>query len=73
LAPVQSKKRNVDWGPAVFNQRFGDAQRAFFGHVAAAGWLRVTEHRGYAAAGRAITELCTGHADPRAGHVVELA
>ena len=71
--PRQIRKRNADWGPAVVNQKFGDAQRAFIRHVGDAGWLQVTEHRGFEAAERLIAELCAGRADPRLGHVVSLA
>lgn len=46
FAPVQIKKRNADWGPAVVNQRFGDAQLRFIRHTREADWLRVTEHKG---------------------------
>ena len=72
FAPAQIKKRNADWGPAVFNQRCGDAQRAFLRHVGDAGWLHVEVHRGFEAARTLIAELCAGHVDPRLGHVVEL-
>jgi Protein of unknown function (DUF2855) len=73
FAPVQIKKRNADWGPAVVNQRFGDAQQRFIRHVREADWLRVVEHQGLAAAQRVIVELCAGRADPQFGHVVDLA
>ena len=72
FAPVQIRKRNADWGPAVVNQKFGDAQRAFIRHVGDAGWLRVAEHQGFAAAQTLIAELCAGQADPQFGHVVAL-
>lgn len=72
FAPVQIRKRNADWGPAVVNQRFGDAQRVFIRHVDDAGWLRVAEHHGFQAAQNLIADLCAGTADPALGHVVEL-
>jgi len=72
FAPVQIKKRNADWGPAVVSQRFGVAQERFLRHVGDVGWLRVTEHRGFDAARRLIVELCAGRADPQLGHLVRL-
>jgi hypothetical protein len=72
FAPVQIKKRNADWGPAVVNQRFGDAQQRFIRHVSDAGWLRVREHQGFEAATALIADLCAGRADPQIGHVVML-
>jgi Protein of unknown function (DUF2855) len=72
FAPVQIRKRNTDWGAAVVNQRFGDAQRAFFRHVGEAGWLKVVEHEGFTAAQQLIAELAAGNADPQLGHIVAL-
>jgi hypothetical protein len=72
FAPVQIKKRNADWGPAVVNQRFGEAQQAFIEHVRTAQWLRVERHAGFEAAQRLIVELCEGRIDPQRGHVLEL-
>ncbi|MEQ1683713.1 MAG: DUF2855 family protein [Burkholderiaceae bacterium] len=72
FAPVQIKKRNADWGPAVVNQRFGEAQQRFIRHVGDAGWLRVAEHSGFEAAQGLIADLYAGRADPLLGHVVML-
>jgi hypothetical protein len=72
FAPVQIKKRNADWGPALVNQRFAEAQQRFIRHVGEAGWLQVAEHRGFDAAEQVIAQLCAGQADPRLGHVVAL-
>jgi len=69
---VQIKKRNADWGPTVVNQRFGEAQQRFIRHVGDAGWLRVAEHSGFAAAQGLIADLHAGRADPLLGHVVNL-
>jgi hypothetical protein len=73
FAPVQIKKRNADWGAAVVNQRFGDAQREFIRHVGEAGWLKIAEHDGFDAAQRLIADLCAGRVDPQLGHVVTLS
>jgi hypothetical protein len=70
FAPVQIRKRTADWGPAVVNQRFGDAQQRFMRHVGDAGWLSVTEHEGFEAAQQVIADLCAGRTDPQVGHVI---
>jgi hypothetical protein len=74
FAPVQIRKRNADWGPAVVNQRFGEAQRRFIEQVrdAAPPWLQVRRQHGLAAAQDIIAELVLGRTDPQAGHVVVL-
>jgi hypothetical protein len=72
FAPVQIKKRTADWGPAVVNRRFGDAQQRFMRHVRDSGWLRVTEHEGFEAAQQVIADLCAGRTDPQLGHVISL-
>jgi hypothetical protein len=72
FAPVQIKKRNADWGPALVNQRFGEAQQRFIRQVGDADWLRAVEHTGFDAAAQVIAELCAGAADPQAGHIVVL-
>jgi hypothetical protein len=69
---VQIKKRTADWGPAVVNRRFGDAQQRFMRHVRDSGWLRVTEHEGFEAAQQVIADLCAGRTDPQLGHVISL-
>jgi len=75
FAPVQIKKRNADWGPAVFNERFGDAQRRFVRHLSAPGnrWMQIVEHQGFEAAQRLIADLHAGRSAPIEGHVVRLA
>lgn len=72
FAPVQIRKRNADWGPAVVNQRFGEAQRRFIAHLSEPGnrWMRVVRHRGFEAAQRLIAELHAGRAAPIDGHVL---
>jgi hypothetical protein len=75
FAPVQIRKRNADWGPAVVNQRFGDAQQAFIRHLSEPGnsWMRVVEHQGLEAAQQLIADLHDGKAAPIDGHVVRMA
>jgi len=74
FAPVQIRKRNAEWGHAVVNQRFKDAQLAFIRRVsdARAPWMQLTEHHGFAAAQALIAELHAGRINPRQGHVVLL-
>ncbi|WP_411884311.1 DUF2855 family protein [Polaromonas sp. YR568] len=74
FAPVQIKKRNADWGHAVVNQRFNDAQLAFIRRVSDAGrpWMKLREHRGFEAAQALIDDMHGGRMDPLQGHVVVL-
>lgn len=72
FAPVQIKKRTADWGTAGVNQRFGDAQLAFIAHVRRAGWIDVSQARGFEAAQQVIAGLVAGHADPKTGQIVLL-
>ena len=75
FAPVQIRKRNADWGPALVNQRFGDAQRRFIRHLSEPGnrWMQLVEHNGFAAAQQLIADLHDGKASPIEGHVVRLS
>jgi hypothetical protein len=75
FAPVQIRKRNTDWGPAVVNLKFNAAQSAFIRRVSDAQqpWMQVQEHAGIASAQGLIEDLCAGRLDPQQGHVVVLA
>jgi hypothetical protein len=74
FAPVQIRKRNADWGPAVVNERFNAAQRRFIDHVRepSRGWLTVIEEAGMPAAQQRIAALHAGRSDPREGYVIRL-
>lgn len=74
FAPVQIRKRNADWGHAVVNQRFNEAQLAFIRRISDAQqpWMQVVEHRGFEAAQALIDDLHGGRLDPQQGHVVVL-
>ena len=74
FAPVQIRKRNTDWGPAVVNERFNAAQAKFVEHVAQAGngWVKVVESQGFADAQEVIRTLAQGGGDPAAGHILRL-
>ena len=70
FAPDVVKKRLADWGPAGFQQRLGAAWAAFV--PTAARTTRVVESRGLEAAGRVFSDLASGRADPKDGHVVKM-
>lgn len=72
FAPVQIRKRNSDWGAAVVNQRFNDAQLQFIDHLSQPDqeWIKVINHIGLSAAPDVIQKLVEGHIDPNQGHVV---
>lgn len=74
FAPVQIKKRNADWGPAVVNSRFNAAQQDFIARISDQShpWLTVVEARGFEAARDVIAALYANGGDPREGHVVRL-
>ncbi len=74
FAPVQIKKRNIDWGHEEVNRRFNAAQLAFIDRISRPGeeWMRVVEHAGFDAAAALIEQMHDGRIDPRAGHVVLL-
>lgn len=74
FAPDQIRKRNTDWGPEGFNQRFNAEQARFFDLVSAPGnpWMAVRETRGFEATQRLIGDLGAGRVDPHLGHVVRL-
>ncbi|QCI66269.1 DUF2855 family protein [Phreatobacter stygius] len=74
FAPVQIKKRNADWGPAVVNERFNAAQQRFIARISdkAHPWLTLVEAGSFAAAQAVIAALNGNGGDPREGHVVRL-
>jgi hypothetical protein len=74
FAPVQIRKRNADWGPAIVNEKFNAAQRRFIDHVRepSRGWLTVVEEAGMSAAQQRIAELHAGRSHPREGYVIRL-
>ncbi|GIJ79129.1 Protein of unknown function [Micromonospora phaseoli] len=70
FAPVQLRKRRLDWGRAGLDQRFADAWRRFA--EVADGWLDVQVGAGPAALKHAWREVLAGRTPPRRGHVVQL-
>ncbi|MGA0613104.1 DUF2855 family protein [Caldimonas sp. KR1-144] len=74
FAPMQIRKRNADWGPAGFNERFTVAQQRFYARAVDASdpWIAVVEHRGFDAARQVIAALCAGTLDAQQGQVIVL-
>ncbi|HXE49583.1 MAG TPA: DUF2855 family protein [Ramlibacter sp.] len=75
FAPVQIRKRNVDWGHAEVNRKFNEAQLAFIRRISdpSKPWMSIREHSGFEAAQRLIEQLHAGRIDPALGHVVVLS
>ncbi len=75
FAPVQIKKRNIDWGHDEVNRRYNAAQQAFIERISRVDseWMNVVEHAGFDAAAELIERMHGGRIDPREGHVVVLA
>jgi NADPH:quinone reductase-like Zn-dependent oxidoreductase len=71
FAPSIVQKRIADWGGVGFQQRVGEAWRAFL--PTAAKVTRVVEGRGLEAAATVWADLATGKAKPDDGHVIRLA
>ena len=74
FAPIQIKKRNADWGAAVVNQRYNEAQARFFAHVVRPEdpWIRILGARGFEAAAQTMATLALSGGDPAVGHVIRL-
>lgn len=75
FAPVQIKKRNVDWGREALSERFNDAQRLFLKVVSnpSAPWMTIVTGHGYGAAQDVIRTLVESGGEARNGHVIDLA
>ncbi|MFC5923871.1 DUF2855 family protein [Micromonospora vulcania] len=70
FAPVQMRKRSLDWGRDGLDQRFTDAWRRFAEVVG--GWLDVRAGAGPDALRDAWLEVLAGRTPPRVGHVIQL-
>jgi len=70
FAPSVVQKRIADWGGAGFQQRLGEAWRAFL--PTAKSNTRIVEVHGLEAAARVFSDLATGKASPIDGHVIRL-
>lgn len=78
FAPAQAKKRVAPppegWGPADFEQRLGEAWRAFIAAVdqPARPWLTIREARGAEAVTAAYQQLLAGRSEAREGLMLAL-
>jgi hypothetical protein len=70
FAPSQFEKRTAEWGAAGFQQRLGDAWRAFLASTDA--WLEVVRGHGPATVERVWGEVVEGRAQPHQGHVLSM-
>ncbi len=70
FAPTQIQKRSKDWGADGFQQRAGDAWRAF--RDASAVWLHVVRASGSTALERVYQDTLAGRTRPQDGHVLSL-
>ena len=74
FAPNQIKKRNADWTPQGFNERYGAAEKSFYDRVSdkANPWMVLSRHQGMEAVQKLVTELVETGGNPREGMVVRL-
>ena len=70
FAPAQLEKRQTEWGPAGFQERLGDAWRAFL--TFSDGWLEIVRGAGPAEVERVYRDVLEGRALPHQGHVLSL-
>ncbi|MGW3806202.1 DUF2855 family protein [Micromonospora sp. NPDC005113] len=69
FAPVQMRKRSLDWGREGLDQRFSEAWQRFTTVVS--GWLDVRVGAGPEALRHAWIEVLGGRTPPRVGHIVQ--
>ncbi|MEV6349138.1 DUF2855 family protein [Actinoplanes sp. NPDC051851] len=70
FAPVQMRKRRLDWGADGLEERFTTAWRRFA--ELAGGWIDVRVSTGPDELGRVWREVLGGAVPPRTGHVIQL-
>jgi hypothetical protein len=68
FAPAQIKKRNSEWGTSGFNERFGQAWRAFQEPLDR--WMRVVHGNGAAAVERVYRDMVEGKTQPDVGNIL---
>jgi hypothetical protein len=75
FAPAQVRKRVGEWGPAVFQQRLGEAWHAFREQATGGQepWLRAEQRVGVEAVLQAHRAVLQGQGDPRVGLMLSLA
>jgi hypothetical protein len=74
FAPVQIKKRSIEWGADGFQQRFAAAWKTFIARVGDAHrpWINIVDERGPAVVERVYRELLEGRARPDDGRIVSM-
>ena len=70
FAPVQMRKRRLDWGRDGLDQRFTTAWRRFAEVVA--GWVDIRVDTGPDALRRAWVEVLAGRTPPRMGQIIQM-
>jgi hypothetical protein len=70
FAPAQFEKRQAEWGPAVFQERLGEAWGRF--RTFSEGWMQIVRGHGQADVERTYREVLEGQAQPQQGHVLSL-
>ena len=71
FAPSQSEKRRAEWGAQVIDRKISEAWKRVADR--ADDWLQLRHHDGLNSAIAVYQDLAGGAADPRDGHVVQLA
>ena len=74
FAPVQIKKRHVDWGADGLGLRLQQGWQAFLTQVfnPASPWLSVQRHQGHQEVQLVYAQVLAGRGDPRLGHILSL-
>lgn len=74
FAPIQMRKRNVDWGSGGVSRYVGEGMVKFYGRVAASGTrlVEVVHSEGYEATAEIISGLVQGRLPPQQGQIVRL-
>jgi hypothetical protein len=74
FAPIQMRKRNVDWGSGGVSRYVGEGMVKFYKLVEARGdqLVEVVQNEGFEAAGRIIADLVHGRLSPQQGQIVRL-
>ena len=74
FAPIQMRKRNVDWGPGEVSKYVGEGMVNFYERVKARGneLVEVKHNQGFAAAAEIIADLVHGRQSPKIGQIVRL-
>ena len=74
FAPIQMRKRNVDWGSGGVSRYVGEGMVKFYERVEQSGGrlVEVVQNEGFDAAARIIADLVHGRLNPQQGQIVRL-